>query len=105
MIASAGLDRFLRVHSTSVGQAALGKVYLKQQLTGVVWLRPPVAARGEEKEGEDEEEDGSGKDFNHLALQGLQEERERDAPQGKAPSKDGKKKQKQDRQKLKKQKH
>eukprot|EP00967_Tisochrysis_lutea_P117959 scaffold191199_cov18-Tisochrysis_lutea.AAC.2 len=46
LMASAGLDRFLRVHSTSAGQQALGKVYLKQQLTGVAWLRPPAEAAG-----------------------------------------------------------
>ncbi len=40
LIASVGLDRFLRMHSTET-RAQLGRVYLKQQLTGVVWV-PPV---------------------------------------------------------------
>ncbi len=35
-IASVGLDRFLRVHSTA-SRASLGKEYLKTQLTGVAW--------------------------------------------------------------------
>ncbi|KAF5835052.1 hypothetical protein DUNSADRAFT_7996 [Dunaliella salina] len=61
LMASAGLDRFLRVHSTSAGQQALGKVYLKQQLTGVAWLRPPAEAAGvadEEEMAEGREQDG-----------------------------------------------
>lgn len=56
LMASVGLDRFLRVHSTAAGQQALSKVYLKQQLTGVVWLRPDasqVAVREEAEERED----------------------------------------------------
>jgi ribosome biogenesis protein NSA1 len=37
LIASAGLDRFLRVHSTAT-KAGSCRVYLKQQLTAVCWL-------------------------------------------------------------------
>lgn len=37
LIASVGLDRFVRVHSTA-SKSGLGRVYLKQQLTGVCWL-------------------------------------------------------------------
>ena len=40
LIASAGLDRCLRVHSTAT-RKLLGKLYLKQQLTSVSFL--PVA--------------------------------------------------------------
>lgn len=45
LIASAGLDRFLRVHNTA-NKASAGRVYLKQQLTGVCWL--PVRQVGHE---------------------------------------------------------
>jgi ribosome biogenesis protein NSA1 len=37
LIASAGLDRFLRVHSTAT-RAGNCRVYLKQQLTAICWL-------------------------------------------------------------------
>lgn len=37
LIASAGLDRFLRLHNTTT-KASAGRVYLKQQLTCVCWL-------------------------------------------------------------------
>ena len=73
LIASVGLDRFLRVHSTSAGQAALSKVYLKQQLTGVAWLRPPVAEK--EAAAGKEEDEGEERGFNWLAEQGQEEER------------------------------
>ena len=42
LIASAGLDRFVRVHNTST-RANLGRAYTKQQLTAVAWL-PPLPA-------------------------------------------------------------
>jgi ribosome biogenesis protein NSA1 len=47
-LASVGLDRFLRIHDTTT-RAAKARVYLKQQLTSVVWLpvlQPPAAAAG-----------------------------------------------------------
>jgi hypothetical protein len=37
LIASAGLDRFLRVHNTAT-RAGSCRVYLKQQLTTICWL-------------------------------------------------------------------
>jgi ribosome biogenesis protein NSA1 len=37
LIASVGLDRFLRVHCTET-RKLLSKVHLKQQLTGLCWL-------------------------------------------------------------------
>lgn len=44
LLASAGIDRFVRVHSSQTRQQ-LARVYLKQQLTGLCWLPPvPVAA-------------------------------------------------------------
>eukprot|EP00882_Tetradesmus_deserticola_P023925 GHRQ01026104.1.p2 GENE.GHRQ01026104.1~~GHRQ01026104.1.p2 ORF type:complete len:165 (+),score=74.69 GHRQ01026104.1:58-495(+) len=45
LVASAGLDRFLRVHSTTT-KAGSCRVYLKQQLTAVCWLpvRPAAPA-------------------------------------------------------------
>lgn len=51
-LASVGLDRFLRMHDAST-KAAKGRVYLKQQLTSVVWLpvqqpaAPTAAAAGD----------------------------------------------------------
>jgi hypothetical protein len=45
LIASAGLDRFVRVHSTG-SRANLGRAYTKQQLTAVAWLAPLPAAAG-----------------------------------------------------------
>jgi ribosome biogenesis protein NSA1 len=44
LLASVGLDRYLRVHSTSSRNSVM-KVYLKQQLTGVCWL-PVTAVQG-----------------------------------------------------------
>jgi ribosome biogenesis protein NSA1 len=48
-VASVGLDRFLRVHDAST-KASKARVYLKQQLTSVVWLPvqqlPAAAAAG-----------------------------------------------------------
>lgn len=46
-LASVGLDRFLRIHDTTT-RAAKARVYLKQQLTSVVWLPvlQPAAAAG-----------------------------------------------------------
>jgi ribosome biogenesis protein NSA1 len=46
LLASVGLDRFLRVHSTETRQL-LAKVHLKQQLTGVCWLPVESAERQE----------------------------------------------------------
>jgi ribosome biogenesis protein NSA1 len=49
LLASVGLDRFLRVHHTET-RARLCSVYVKQQLTGVAWAPPPLpppAAAGE----------------------------------------------------------
>lgn len=53
LIASAGLDRFLRIHSTAT-KASAGRVYLKQQLTGVCWLpvRQVAVAGAPQQEGE-----------------------------------------------------
>lgn len=55
-LASGGLDRFLRVHAPS-SRGAMGKVYLKTQLTAVAWcpadagMAPPAAAgEGDERE-------------------------------------------------------
>lgn len=52
-LASAGLDRFLRVHDAS-SKAGKARVYLKQQLSAVVWLpvlpRAPAAAAVGEQE-------------------------------------------------------
>jgi ribosome biogenesis protein NSA1 len=52
-LASAGLDRFLRVHNAS-SKASKARVYLKQQLSAVVWLpllpRAPAAAAVEDQE-------------------------------------------------------
>ncbi|GBF99536.1 hypothetical protein Rsub_12342 [Raphidocelis subcapitata] len=45
LIASAGLDRFVRVHSTD-SRANLGRAYVKQQLTAVAWLPPLAVAPG-----------------------------------------------------------
>jgi hypothetical protein len=42
LIASAGLDRFVRIHSTST-RANLGRAYTKQQLTAVAWV-PALAS-------------------------------------------------------------
>jgi ribosome biogenesis protein NSA1 len=63
-IASVGLDRFLRVHSTA-SRNSLGKEYLKTQLTGVAWcptdaIMAAVAKNGQEEEEVEEEieEDG-----------------------------------------------
>jgi ribosome biogenesis protein NSA1 len=45
-VASVGLDRFLRIHDAST-KASKARVYLKQQLTSVMWLpvqQPPAAA-------------------------------------------------------------
>lgn len=50
IIASVGLDRFLRVHNTD-SKALLCKVYLKQHLTDVTWSAAQsqtVAAEGDE---------------------------------------------------------
>ncbi len=47
LIASVGLDRFLRVHCTET-RKLLGKVHLKQQLTGVCWL--PVRSVEQQEE-------------------------------------------------------
>jgi ribosome biogenesis protein NSA1 len=47
-LASVGLDRFLRIHDTTT-RAAKARVYLKQQLTSVVWvpvLQSAAAAAG-----------------------------------------------------------
>ncbi|KAF8063103.1 WDR74 [Scenedesmus sp. PABB004] len=45
VIASAGLDRFVRVHGTAgAASAGLARAYLKQQLTAVCWL--PVRGGG-----------------------------------------------------------
>jgi len=41
LLASAGLDRFVRVHDT-VSRRCLAKVYLKQQLTSVAFVPVPV---------------------------------------------------------------
>jgi hypothetical protein len=51
----------------------LSKVYLKQQLTGVAWLRPPVAEK--EAAAGKEEDEGEERGFNWLAEQGQEEER------------------------------
>jgi hypothetical protein len=56
LVASAGLDRFLRVHSTAT-KAGSCRVYLKQQLTAVCWLpvrlvAVPAAAADAAAEGE-----------------------------------------------------
>jgi ribosome biogenesis protein NSA1 len=45
LLASVGLDRFLRVHNTT-GRESVGRVYLKQQLNAVCWLPRPAAAAG-----------------------------------------------------------
>jgi hypothetical protein len=55
-LAVAGLDRFVRVHSMET-RAGLGKVYCKQQLTGVVWLRPPPSSSGGGRAAQEEEEE------------------------------------------------
>jgi ribosome biogenesis protein NSA1 len=57
LIASVGLDRWLRVHHTGT-KKQLAKVYLKQQLTGVTWCPspPPVVAPGEAAREEPETE-------------------------------------------------
>lgn len=65
LIASAGLDRMLRVHSTQ-SRAVQGKVYLKQQLTGVAWLPVPELeadqgeGHGRGGEADEEEDDEAG---------------------------------------------
>jgi hypothetical protein len=60
LLAVAGLDRFVRVHSTET-RAGLGKVYCKQQLTGVAWLRPPpCSSSGQPGQEEQEQEEGKG---------------------------------------------
>jgi len=58
-IASVGLDRFLRVHSTA-SRSPLGKEYLKTQLTGVVWCPTDasMAVKIAEKKGKEEEVEG-----------------------------------------------
>ena len=43
VIASVGLDRYLRVHDCST-RKQLGRVYLKQQMTGVAWCPLEAAA-------------------------------------------------------------
>ena len=43
LIASVGLDRYLRVHSVA-SRALLSKVYLKQQLAAVTWAECPAQA-------------------------------------------------------------
>lgn len=43
LVASTGLDRFLRIYSTS-SRASRARVYLKQQLSAVAWLPVPPAA-------------------------------------------------------------
>jgi ribosome biogenesis protein NSA1 len=55
-IASVGLDRFLRVHSTA-SRSSLGKEYLKTQLTGVVWCPTDasMAVKIAEKYGNEEQ--------------------------------------------------
>ena len=68
LLASVGLDRYLRVHSTNIRSSVM-KVYLKQQLTGVCWLpvaAPQQAAAAEVVKGSDrgqEGELGQGEDF------------------------------------------
>ena len=56
-IASVGLDRFLRVHSTT-SRVSLGKEYLKTQLTAVGWCPTDVSMipKAEKKSGKDEED-------------------------------------------------
>ncbi|KAI8473720.1 MAG: quinon protein alcohol dehydrogenase-like superfamily [Monoraphidium minutum] len=59
LIASVGLDRFVRVHSTA-SRTNLGRAYTKQQLTAVAWLPPLAAAPAAEGAagGDGGEEDG-----------------------------------------------
>jgi hypothetical protein len=45
VIASVGLDRFLRIHDTK-SRCCVAKLYLKQQLTGVAWLPPSLGIPG-----------------------------------------------------------
>eukprot|EP00877_Chromochloris_zofingiensis_P011656 jgi/Chrzof1/6744/Cz19g07150.t1 len=59
LIASVGLDRFLRVHDT-VTRRQCAKVYLKQQLTGVCWVPPGVPAAVDAAAAEDQQDDDAG---------------------------------------------
>lgn len=59
LIASAGLDRFLRVHNTA-SKASAGRVYLKQQLTAVCWLPVQQAAAAEQQQGRSPASDAAG---------------------------------------------
>lgn len=43
LLASAGLDRFVRVHSSGT-RKQLGRTYLKTHITGLAWVPPPLAA-------------------------------------------------------------
>ena len=54
-LASAGLDRFLRVHDTK-SRVGVGKVYLKTELTGVAWC--PWNSTASTPSGGEEEEKG-----------------------------------------------
>ena len=47
ILASVGLDRFLRLHSTA-SRKQLAAVYLKQKLTGVSFCAPPAEPAAEE---------------------------------------------------------
>ena len=47
VLASVGLDRFLRLHSTA-SRKQLAAVYLKQKLTGVSFCAPPAEPAAEE---------------------------------------------------------
>lgn len=63
LIASAGLDRFVRVHNTA-SRANLGRAYMKQQLTAVAWLPPMLpaasAAAGQQAAGVELPDDANG---------------------------------------------
>ena len=74
LVASAGLDRFVRFHGAE-SRAHLGRAYLKQALTGVAWLPPaPAAAAGGAAA------DGAGGDS---AAQKQQQQQQRKQPQSK----------------------
>ncbi len=58
LLASAGLDRYVRVHSTAT-RKQVASVYLKQHLTGVMFCPAPPVPQKAEDEGAPEEQDKS----------------------------------------------
>lgn len=95
MIASGGLDRFLRVHDTAQ-RRSLGKVYLKTQLTEVAWL-PFVAERdtdATERTASPTAVDKVEQEFDRAAKQPSHGKKQREGPDAGTPLLEKKKKRK-----------